>query len=337
MRSMGRSAVKLKILLVRLDGIGDALACTPLIAALRSAGHELGVALTQRNAAVFARTAFAWTHVLERKPWPAHGHAARDVEATVTAAQTIGYDLALIASEEPDAYALGTRCAPRRVGFINGWEKPLKSLATRRLLDRAIVRTASAKRAREHEAETLFRLGQGLHAEAQPTRDAARLRPLIVDGAPEHEPQKAPIAVQLGPKWAAMGIERARLGEVVSELRAVAPVRLLVSGEEAGEIRGLREFLDDAESIDATVFDGEEGMRAWKRAIAEARTLVTTDTGAAHVAGMTGTKCVDVFADVPWARADMRRWSPWGSPHACLIAGRDAPIVAAARDLCARS
>lgn len=327
----------MKILLVRLDGIGDALACTPLVAALRSAGHELGVALTRRNAAVFARSAFAWTHVLARNPWPAHGHAAQDVEASIAAARQIGYDLALVASEEPDAYTLATRCAPRQVGFVNGWEKPLKSFATRRLLDRAIVRSASAKRAREHEVETLFRLGEGLHGETKPTRDAARLRPLVVDGATERETQSPPIAVQLGPKWAAMGIDRMRLGEVVSELRTLAPVRLLVSAEEAGEIRALREFLTDAESIDATVFDGEEGMRAWKRAIADAGTLVTTDTGAAHVAGMSGTTCVDVFPDVSWVRAEMTRWAPWASRHVCLIAGRDAPIAAAARDLCARS
>ena len=326
----------MKILLVRLDGIGDALACTPLVAVLRSAGHDLGIALTQRNAAVFARQAFAWTHVLERTPWPGHGHAQRDMEATIASAERIGYDLALVPSEEPDAYVLAHRCARRRVGFINGWEKPLKSLATRRLLDRALVRSASAKRAREHEVETLFRLGEGLHDEPVPPRDAARLSPLVVDG-PSARTAVAPIAVQLGPKWAAMGIERRRLGEIVSELRSLGPIRLLVSGEEAGEIRALREFLDDAEAIDATVFDGEEGMRAWKRAIAEARVLVTTDTGAAHVAGMTGTPCVDLFPDVAWVRAEITRWKPWAAPHACLIAGRDAPIAAAVRDLCARS
>ncbi|MGA3038503.1 MAG: hypothetical protein ABSE64_13575 [Vulcanimicrobiaceae bacterium] len=326
----------MKILLVRLDGIGDALACTPLIAALRSAGHELGIALTPRNSAIFARSTFAWTHVLERKPWPAHGHATKDMEATVASSGQIGYDLALVASEEPDAYVLAQRCAKRRVGFINGWEKPLKSLATRRFLDRAIVRPASAKRAREHEVETLFRLGEGLQGEPTPSRDAARLSPLVIDGTASRG-ANAPIAVQLGPKWAVMGIERARLGEVVRELRRIAPMRLLVSGEEAGEIRALREFLDDAETIDVTVFDGEEGMRAWKRAIAEARVLVTTDTGAAHVAGMTGTPCVDLFPDVPWVRAEIVRWEPWAAPHTCLVAGRDAPIVAAVRDLCARS
>ncbi len=326
----------MKILLVRLDGIGDALACTPLIAALRSAGHELGVALTQRNAAVFARATFAWTHVLRRNPWPAHGHAAGDVAATVTAADAIGYDLALVASEEPDAYVLARRCAKRSVGFINGWEKPLKSLTVRRNLDRAIVRAASAKRAREHEVETLFRLGQGLHGEATPPRDAARLSRLVIDGdGLSARAANAPIAVQLGPKWARVGIERAQLGEIVRNLRAIAPVRLLVSGEEAGEIRALREFLDDSESIDVTVFDGDEGMRAWKRAIAEARVLVSTDTGAAHVAGMTGTACVDLFPDVPWVRAEIVRWEPWAAPHTCLVAGRDAPAVAAVRDLCA--
>ncbi|HEY1728478.1 MAG TPA: hypothetical protein VGG22_08915 [Candidatus Baltobacteraceae bacterium] len=325
----------MKILVVRLDGIGDALACTPLIAVLRSAGHDLGIALTQRNAAVFARPTFAWTHILERNPWPAHGHAQKDVEAAVTAAGGIGYDLALVASEEPDAYILARRCARRRVGFINGWEKPLKSLTTRRLLDHAIVRSAAAKRAREHEVETLFRLGEGLHDEPTPPREAARLSPLVVDGAAARAPD-APIAVQLGPKWAAMGIERALLGAIVRELRPLGPVRLLVSGEEAGEIRALREFLDDSETIDATVFDGDEGMRAWKRAIAEARVLVTTDTGAAHVAGMTGTPCVDLFPDVPWARSEIVRWEPWAAPHACLVAGRDAPVAAAVRDLCAR-
>ena len=44
----------MRVLLVRLDGIGDALVCTPLILALRDAGHEVNLALSDRNAAVFA-------------------------------------------------------------------------------------------------------------------------------------------------------------------------------------------------------------------------------------------------------------------------------------------
>ncbi|MBV8602809.1 MAG: hypothetical protein JO359_14695 [Candidatus Eremiobacteraeota bacterium] len=307
----------MRILLVRLDGIGDALACAPLVAALRAAGHELGVALSQANAAIFSETAFEWTHVLRRNPWPAHGHAREDVSATIASARRIGYELALIASEEPDAYALAAGCAPRRVGFVNGWEKPLKSLRARRFLDRAIVRPASLSRHTEHEVETLFRLGGRLFDERTPTRDLARLRPLVVGGGGETERGEY-LALQLGPKWDAAGIERAVLARLEAALVEVLPVQRLGANDRTG-------------------FASEDEMRAWKRTIAAARVLVTPDGGAAHVAGMTGTPCVDLFPAGAHLRAQMRRWAPWASRSALLVADRDAPVVSAARELCARS
>ena len=42
-------------------------------------------------------------------------------------------------------------------------------------------------------------------------------------------------------------------------------------------------------------------------------TVVSTDTGAAHVAGMLGVPVVDVFPDRDFA-AQARRWRPWASP-----------------------
>ena len=334
----GRSAFEMKILIVRLDGIGDALACTPLVAALKDAGHELGITLTTRNAAVFAPGVFAWTHVLERREWPAHGHAHADVERTLAQSADIGYDLALVASEEPDAYAMARRCARRTVGFINGWEKPFKTVRVRRALDRAIVRPASLARSSEHEVETLFALGAGLHDELAPTRDSSRLRPLVVENVASGPPT---IALQLTPKWSAAGIERERLAHYARTLRTMAPVRLLASGREGGEARAVGDLLrGDTDAIDATIFDGEKGMHAWKRAIADAGVLIAPDSGAAHVAGMTGTACVDVFPEGRHARVQMQRWKPWASPSALLIGDRDAPVVAAARELfearCAR-
>ena len=332
----------MRILLVRLDGIGDALACTPLIAALRDAGHELGVALSTRNAAIFARETFAWTHVLERQPWPAHGHASGDVARTLAEAREIGYQVALVASEEPDAYALASAAAPRLSGFTNGWEKPFKTLRVWRLLDRAIVRPASLARVNEHEVFTLFRLGAGLTPETGPSRDPGRLRPLVVDGATfDRAARRGPdpyIALQLTPKWAALGIDVERLAGIARSFRTIAPVRLLASAGEAAEVQTLGEALQtDAAGIDATIFEGEEGMRAWKRAIADAAVLVTPDTGAAHVAGMTGTPCVDVFPSGPLARTQICRWSPWAAPSATLIGADDGAIVIAGSRLFERA
>ena len=191
---------------MRADGIGDALACAPLVVALRDAGHEIGAVLGIANREVFAARAFSRVHVLERIPWPRHGSTPATRVRALAEVRAAGYDAALVASEELDAYRFASDARiPRRTGFVNGWEKPLKSLQVSRLLTDPIVRSASAERATEHEVETLFRLGAPFVAEAAPTRDAARLREVVLDDAP------APgryVALQASAKLSAAGLDR---------------------------------------------------------------------------------------------------------------------------------
>jgi len=210
------------------------------------------------------------------------------------------------------------------------------------LLDRAIFRPASLARVTEHEAFTLFKLGEGLTAETAPPRDAERLRPLVVDGATFDRAARRTaepyVALQLTPKWASLGVTAFRLAGLAQALREIAPLRLLASGAESDEVQAVGNALaTNVARVDATIFEGEEGMRAWKRAIADAAVLVTPDTGAAHVAGMTGTPSVDIFPDEPLARTQICRWSPWAAPSATLIGGDDATIVTAARRLFERA
>ncbi len=154
-----------RILIVRGDGIGDALMLAPLVAALRDAGHALGAVLSTRNAQVYAQDVLERVHVLERIPWPRHGSTRESFAQALAGARDARYDVALIASEEPEAYKFARETGVlRRVGFTNGWEKPFKGLWTRGQLTRALRRPASAGRVREHEVETLFApLGAGLH------------------------------------------------------------------------------------------------------------------------------------------------------------------------------
>ncbi len=296
----------MNVLLVRADGLGDALACAPLVAALRTAGHVLGAVLGTHNRDAFARGAFARVHVLERIPWPGHGSTPGSRREALAAARVARYDVALIASEEPDAYEFARDARiPERIGFINGWEKPLKTLRIAPLLTRAIVRPASAARERHHEAVTLFRLGRGLHREVVPTRELARLRPLVLD---EPAVPHGRVALQASLKLADAGLGEAALVAAGTALAQRSRAVLVLGDDPALAGRVAAACGGEA----ATGLD----LRAWKAAIAGARALVTPDSGAAHVAGMLGIPCVDCFApDDPRAPA---RWSPWAAPYRIL-------------------
>ncbi len=299
-----------RILLVRLDGIGDALACAPLVAALCDAGHELGGLFSTRNAEAFAHRAFARTHALERIPWPRHGstpESRRNALAEVCAAR---YDVALIASEEIDAYAIARDARiPQRVGFVNGWEKPLKTLRVRPLLTRALVRPASAAHVREHEVETLFRLGAGLHDEAAPTRDPSRLRPLVLDAEPARSGR---VVLQLTRKFARAGLDAAAFAALGRGLTA--------AGHEVESLTDDAAFANEFAAAGGGTWETPASLSAWKALLAGARAVVTPDSGAAHVAGMLAVPALVLFPAGPATAHDVTRWKPWLGRSRTLVA-----------------
>jgi ADP-heptose:LPS heptosyltransferase len=294
---------------VRVDGIGDALACTPLVAALRDAGHELGALLSLRNRDAFAARVFARVHAVERIPWPRHGMTLESGAQALAEACAADYDVALVASEEPDAYAFARRAAiPERIGFFNGWEKPLKTLLTRGMLTRALYRPASAGRATEHEVETLFRLGDGLHAEREPTRDLARLRPLILDAEPT---KHGAVAVQLNAKFVASGVDIAAFAAITQELeRRAVPTLAMSDDDDFGSAFAARA---------GTSYVHPASVKQWKNLLAGAPAVVTPDSGAAHVAGMLGVPVIVLFSRGANAARDVMRWRPWAAPSRAIV------------------
>jgi ADP-heptose:LPS heptosyltransferase len=314
-----------KILLVRCDGLGDALVCTPLVAALRDAGHELGVVLGTHNRDAFAARTFARVHVLERIPWPRHGSTPQTRRPALAEVRAAGYDAALVASEELDAYRFAADAGiARRVGFVNGWEKPLKTVRAGGLLTERVPRTASATRAAEHEVETVFRLGAAFVREPAPTCEPVRLKELVLDDAPA--PQRF-VAVQTSAKLREAGLDRATY---VALARAI-----LASG------RAVRLFGDDPALVrDVAWASGAEpvtglSLRAWKAHLAAAWAVVTPDSGAAHVAGMLGVPCVVAFPPGRATARDVARWRPWAARYRTIVLDRSRPAEARAMVLAA--
>lgn len=288
--------------------------CTPLVAGLRAAGHTLGIALSNRNAGIFARGTFAFEHVLERIPWPRHGstpETAARARAEIAASE---YDAAIVVSEEPEAYELALPIV-QRVGFTTGWGKPLKSLWVRRRLTHAVRRGASVGSDARHEVEAIFALGAPFLGAKIPTRDQDVLRALVL-GERGRAPRER-IVMQVGPKWTTIGVPRESVATIARELAARGAL-IIASADEADAARAL---------VGAVPLTLVAQLDAWKLFIDAARIVVTPDTGAAHLAGMLGVPVVDVFPDAD-AAAQIARWRPWAACattlRACDLRGADA-------------
>lgn len=245
---------------------------------------------------------------MQRIPWPKHGYTAASQEPTIRAILEAKYDVALIASEEPQAYSFArSGHIPIRVGFHNGWQKPLKSWWARRQCTRAIYRPAELSEFPAHEVNVQFSLGEGLSAEKAPTDDLRRLRPLVLDC---DRPRQNFALLQLTKKWLAPDRSARDVANWLQSLRALGPWRIVAAASERGAVEPIVRRA-------ALCVEYCENLTAWKDAIASAGVVLTPDTGAAHLAGMLGIPVVDIFERQNFERY-ARRWAPWATPTRLL-------------------
>ena len=295
------------VLIVRLDAVGDALTTVPLVAALRRHGMRIGAVLRPVNADVFSSRGVDRVHVAR------NGNIVEEIRAE-------NYDYALIPTEKPLAYQIAKAAKiPRRVGFENGWGKPLKSLWIRRMCTETIFRTAGLDPAAPHECEVVFKLVRHIIPDPEPPRDPAVLRPFVLEGEPIPDER---IAIQITDKWERLGAGTGEIVEIVDRIAQAHTVRLIGASHE----RAYCERIAEAAKLPVETFDELNG---WKNSIAAARALVAPDSGAVHVAGMIGTRVVACFAARDFA-LQTARWSPWAAAHRIIkMEGESWPIVAA--------
>ncbi|HZV76734.1 MAG TPA: glycosyltransferase family 9 protein [Candidatus Babeliales bacterium] len=302
------------VLIIRLDAIGDALALTPLLAALERRSFPVDVVLRPSNAGVFSSRA-------AREIFVAGFDLRSNAPSNLAAIQRTGRELrsrnyshVLVATEDPGGYRLaGAVGAPVRIGFHDPWGKPLKALWSRRFLTRGVYRSAGLDPRGPHECEVLFRLTAGVIDATQPIRDAGALRPLVLEREPEPDDR---IAVQVTDKWERLGVPFDDVVAMIRRLAANGPLRGLSSKLEADYAQRIA----GATGIAISYFDEIE---PWKAAIAAAPAIVTPDSGALHVAGMVGTPVVAIFPPDRNYALQVARWFPWAAPHRIVRAGDD--------------
>jgi ADP-heptose:LPS heptosyltransferase len=304
------------VLVIRLDAIGDALALTPLLAALRERAIPVDLVMRAVNAEIFSSRAARAIYVAPftlRSSTLANRRAIWRFGARLRAH---GYSDTLVATEDPGGYRLARAVGSHhRVGFVNGWGKPFKTIWASHILTRALVRTAGLDSRAPHECVVLWELGEQFLGDTPIPRDASILRPLILEN---DVPRGERIAFQVSDKWERLGIE---FTQVVRALRATAQfgrVHAIAASSESA----YAQRIEAATGIQVERF---AALAPWKEAVANAAAIVAPDSGAVHVAGMVGTPTVAVFPPVRDFDLQLARWSPWAAPYRALRADGNWP------------
>jgi ADP-heptose:LPS heptosyltransferase len=307
------------VLIIRLDAIGDALALTPMLAAFRAADVPVDVVLRAQNAEVFSSRA---ARRIYEAPFAMRSNARENLAAIDEFGATLRenrYTHVLVATEDPGGYRLARAIgAPNRIGFVNGWGKPFKTLWAKTILTQTVFRAAGLDARAPHECEVAFALARTLLGDARPTHDATRLRPLVLESAPNADPR---VAMQITDKWERLEIAFTDVVELATQLRARGPVRFFAATAE----RAYADRFSQSAGVDVEFFNA---LEPWKEAIAAARALVAPDSGALHVAGMTGTPTVAIFPPIREFELQTARWSPWAAPYRIVKAEPGWPLRA---------
>jgi ADP-heptose:LPS heptosyltransferase len=323
-----------RILLVRLDGLGDALACVPALEGLRRSDPDarFGVVCSDANAALFSRKRMDAVHVYD-------GAASEaDVAAELRRA---GYSDAMIATEEPVGYRLARESgAGRRAGFWHRFEKTFKSIWQFTQLTNAVYRPAAWVSRPEHEVDALYRLARALGARLPIPEDAPALRAWldVSDAAPRVGADT--FAFQISSRFTRNGWGPAATAGFASAAIERSPLprcALLAGPHDEGLARAVMEQLPSGlVASGRAIFVPPAGMSSWLASIAAAGALVTPDTGAAHAAGILGVPVVDIFDPERFDQLS-RQWRPWAAPSRCIVkphfqTGEDVALGAKAAD-----
>ena len=323
-----------RILLSRLDRVGDLILSTPAIATIRHAfpRAHVTIACSRYNAIVVEGSPDVDT--IARIP--------ADVRPEAFGATFAGVDLAIaLAPNAADMrLAAGTR-APRRIGYTYA-RRYLTRLVARRWLTDILVSDADpamcewrSGRVVRHEVDQVLELAE--RAGATELRRDLRIVVTDADRAAVADLPPDAILVHLGHRWSEHGSTGASLVQLFRDLRPLGRPLVGTYGDDGAP---LAELIRAAGVADRVV--GGLPFGCWAAAFERAACVVTIDTGATHVASAMRRPTVVLFEHA-YFRLNSQEWSPYRVPNAVLrkpgsdaadaLASSRAEIVAAVSHL----
>jgi ADP-heptose:LPS heptosyltransferase len=294
-----RSATR--VVIVRLDALGDTLLSTPAIDYLqREIGPENVLVLVSPGLGRIFENVVPF---IEVEPSASEADIARRIDEFAP-------DIVFVFSEKKRALrAAHLSKAAQKIGFDPGWSQPIRSLEVKRFLTMRFPIVNSLKSAsRYHEVERYCRLvGKGLFHKFI---NGGCLRLFALAQRPDRPGPDAPLGFQWTRKWLQGGWPETVLPALLEELPSDSIVFV------APEERDWALSLVPESRRERVVCQPD--LLDYALAVSSCRYLLSVDTGAVHIASAVGTPVVDVFPE-SGAQHTVPRWRPWMVPHQVVL------------------
>jgi ADP-heptose:LPS heptosyltransferase len=298
-----------RVLLSRLDRVGDLILSTPAIATVRRAFPDAHITIvcSAYNAVV----------VNESPDVDAVECLPHDVKPWLFGRFFLGVDLAIaLAPNAADMRLVAATRAKRRIGYTYE-RRYLMRLVSRLWLTDCLVSNAdpaSCERAPErivmHEVDQVLALARRAGA----TEMVPDLRVVIdaKDRAAVSDFPSDPIIVHLGKRWTEHGSTTESLLQLLRELRPLGRPLVATYGADAVDLAASVRAAGVADRVAGGLTFGQ-----WAAAFERAACIVTIDTGATHVASAVKRPTVVLFEHTYFS-LNSQEWSPYRVPNAVV-------------------
>jgi ADP-heptose:LPS heptosyltransferase len=315
-----------RVLIIRLDRLGDTILTTPLITALKEHEPDLELFFLASPAGAPALTG---NTLIDRL-------IVFDVDkATNRERLRLGK---LLRNERFDAvvnvnekiwphFWTWYSGSPIRIGFFPGITQPLKSLFLPLVLTHRIPSPNDPSRPSAlHEVERYMELLRPLGIDAEAQELTVPLPPDGIEGARTFLIERGAgmmrpyVALHLTPKWGLEGWNPEFLIRLSQAILGRWPHISMIATYGAAEKEWVKPLIERLPQERFTLFFGTD-FRRWACLLSQCRALVTMDTGTVHLAAALRVPVVDVFPSANFEHCSAR-WRPWKVPS--LVVRRDA-------------
>ena len=325
-----------KVLLLRMDRVGDMLLSTPAIRCVREAvpSAHLTLVASPYNAPVLR----GWECVDEIRSYDTKWPRSRKQEFVRTLCGET-YDLCLVLSSLMESYKLASRSRAKvRAGILYSRRIWSRMIGPQLLTHPMVVDIDGAVARRErvpHEVEQLLRLVQsvGLPARDRPlevplsTADSDWARAVI----PGPADARVLIGLHLCEKWFSAGWTPLGLAVLVEQMLDAIPGSHIVITHgpwDADAAERLRPYLEGENgSRTPSVLSqrvsllGDLTFGRWAGVLSLCRVVLTRDTGSLHLAAALGRPVVAIYERGSFHH-NAQQWAPWMIPHHSLESGQ---------------